>query len=93
MNTMIDFAHAHPFFLVGALWVYSAAVGAMDAPTATSKPFYRWFFKFNNTVAANLARAFTTKVENSPNFLPAVDLHNNRQVGPNLIGDTPNEPK
>ena len=72
----MNFIHAHPFVLVGSWWVFSAAVGAMPAPSAGSSAFYEWAYKFLNTIAANIARAYSTKVENSPNFLPAVDLHN-----------------
>jgi len=33
--------------------------------------FYLWCFKFSNTLAGNLTRAFASKIENSANFLPA----------------------
>ena len=33
--------------------------------------FYLWFFKFANTIGANLARAYSTAVEGSPNFAAA----------------------
>lgn len=79
----MNFIHAHPFVLVGSWWVFSAAVGAMPAPSKEpgkeSSAFYQWLYMFLNTIAANIARAYSTKVENSPNFLPAVDLHNEAQ--------------
>ena len=50
----------------------SAAIGSMPAPTATSNPFYLWMFRFLNTMAANVTRAFSTKVEKSPNFQDAI---------------------
>jgi hypothetical protein len=50
----------------------SAAIGSMPAPTATSSQFYLWAFRFLNTMASNLTRAFNTKVERSPNFADAV---------------------
>lgn len=78
----MNFIHAHPFALVFSWWVFSAATGALPAPTAKSSPFYQWMFKFLNTIAANIARAYNTSVENSPNFLPAVDLHLNKQTAP-----------
>lgn len=77
----MDFFHAHPFALVLSWWVFSAAVGSLPAPTKDSSRFYQWFYPFANTLGANLARAFNTKVENSPNFLPAVDLHNEANGG------------
>lgn len=76
----MDFIHAHPFVLVLSWWVFSAATGSLPAPTAQSSPFYQWAFKFLNTLAANIARAYGTRVENSPNFLPAVDLHLSKQA-------------
>ncbi len=82
MDSLLNFFHAHPFFLVGAWWLYSAATGALPAPTAKSSPFYQWAYQFLNTIAANLMRAFNSKVENSPNFLPAVDLHVASQRNP-----------
>ena len=78
----MNFIHAHPFALVFSWWVFSAATGALPAPTTQSSPFYQWSFKFLNTIAANIARAYNTSVENSPNFLPAVDLHLSKQAGP-----------
>lgn len=78
----MNFIHAHPFALVLSWWVFSAATGSLPAPTAQSSPFYQWMFKFLNTIAANIARAYNTSVENSPNFLPAVDLHISKQAGP-----------
>lgn len=75
--------HWHPSFYetykiaiwIGGYWVVSAAISALPAPTAQSKPFYQWFFKFANTIGANLARAYSTQIEKSPNFADAVDLH------------------
>ena len=53
-------------------YVWSAFIGALDAPTAQSGPWYRFFFKFANGIAGNLSRANNTAVEASPNFKPAV---------------------
>lgn len=55
-------------------YVVSAAISAMPSPTAQSKPFYVWLFKFANTLAANLSRAYSTAVERSPNFEDAAKL-------------------
>lgn len=73
---MTQFIKVHPFALLAAWWIYSAAIGALPAPNANSSAFYQWAFKFTNTIAANIARAYSTKVEASPNFLAAVDIHN-----------------
>jgi len=47
-------------------------VGGMPAPTATSGVAYKWAFASLNSFAGNLARAFSTKIEKSPNFQDAV---------------------
>lgn len=67
MNTLLHSEVAHFVLYIAA----SSAIGAMPAPTATSHMFYQWLFKFLNTFAGNLTRAFGTKVESSPNFIPA----------------------
>ena len=40
----------------GALWVFSAAVSAMNPP-ATMAGFYGWLYRFTHLLAANLDRA------------------------------------
>lgn len=54
----------NPYFwgAVAVYWVFSAAVGSLEAPTEKSSGFYRWAFKFLNTLAANVARAFSSKI-------------------------------
>lgn len=65
--------HYHPAIVaLICYYVVSAAIGAMPAPTKDSKPFYVWLFRFANTLGANLARAYSTMVEKSPNFDAAV---------------------
>lgn len=83
----MNFFYQHPFVLPVVMMVYSAAIGALPAPTAQSKPFYRWFFSFSNTLAANFVRAFGPKVENSPNFLAAVNIHNQQKTNGGSQGD------
>lgn len=48
------------FFWIGAgaLWLFSAAVSAMDAPRAEDGRFYGWLYRFTHLLAANLDRAF-----------------------------------
>jgi len=80
---------AYHFFLQtepGHFLIYmicSAAIGSMPAPTSQSHMFYLWAFKFLNTLAANVTRAFATKIEASPNFEPAVNVQRT------LVGQEP----
>jgi hypothetical protein len=53
-------------------YVWSAFIGALPAPTSTSSTMYNFWFKFLNLLAANIARASSTHVENSPNWTAAV---------------------
>jgi len=75
--TFIQFIQAHPtvFTLVG-YYVAISFVGSLPAPQATSSMFYQFVFKFVNTLAGNLARAYASKVESSPNFQAAVNIQN-----------------
>ena len=41
----------------GALWVFSAAVSAMDPPKTGDSRFYGWLYRFTHLLAANLDRA------------------------------------
>lgn len=57
----MNFLHsgsAMQFFCTGAgaLWVFSAAVSAMNPPT-TKAGFYGWLYRFTHLLAANLDRA------------------------------------
>lgn len=56
-----------------AQWTWNSFIGALPAPTATSSPKYKFWFKFLNLFAANLERAKGPKVEESPNFQDAVN--------------------
>jgi hypothetical protein len=64
------------FFLY---FVFSNAVSTMPAPTANSGFFQVWVFRFSNAIASNLSRAFSTKVESSPNFQAAVNVQTTQQ--------------
>ena len=59
-----------------AYYVAISFVGSLPAPQATSSMFYQFTFKFINTLAGNLARAYSSKVESSPNFAAAVNIQN-----------------
>lgn len=41
----------------GALWVFSAAVSAMEPPKNGDGRFYGWLYRFTHLLAANLDRA------------------------------------
>jgi hypothetical protein len=41
----------------GALWLFSAAVSAMDQPQSKDSRFYGWLYRFTHLLAANLDRA------------------------------------
>lgn len=75
--TVVSFIQAHPtmFTLVG-YYVAISFVGSLPAPQASSSMFYQFVFKFVNTLAGNLARAYSAKVEASPNFAAAVNIQN-----------------
>ena len=54
--------HQETLLVLGSFWVFSAAIGSMPAPDANSGKGYRWFYGFANTLAANVTRAFATKL-------------------------------
>lgn len=71
----------------GHFTLYMAAIaiiGGMPAPTATSGIAYRWAFASLNSFGMNFARAFSSKVEKSPNFDAAVALQNGAPPSPTL---------
>ena len=41
----------------GVLWIFSAAVSAMDPPGTKDSRFYGWLYRFTHLLAANLDRA------------------------------------
>ncbi|MGH8863084.1 MAG: hypothetical protein ACREVZ_00305 [Burkholderiales bacterium] len=63
MKTLWNLIQAYPTIsaLVG-YYVLSAAIGSLPAPQPTAGLFYQWFFKFSNTLAGNLTRAFSSKL-------------------------------
>jgi len=73
-NTIVTFVTAHQVLvtlMAGYLW--SSFISALPSPQATSSMFYTFMFKFLNVLAANIARAQNSSVENSPNFQAAVN--------------------
>jgi hypothetical protein len=90
MQTLIDLFMQHQVIgtaAFGAIW--NAFVGSLDAPTKDSGPFYKFAFKFCNTVAFNFQRASSTSIENSPNFKDAVE----RYLAAQAQGETVLPPK
>lgn len=65
-------AHSTISSLVG-YYIAISFTGSLPAPTARSSMFYQFVFKFVNTLAGNLTRAYASKVEASPNFQDAVN--------------------
>ena len=82
MNTINSILQNHIWAIVGTFitqYVWSAFISALPAPTAASSGMYQFWFKFLNYLAANISRAKSTAVEQSPNFQDAVQKVN----GPN----------
>ena len=73
MHNIFDFILSYPTTstLVG-YYIASAAIGSLPAPTPASGVFYQWFFKFSNTLAGNLTRAFSSKL-GTTNSAPAAE--------------------
>jgi len=71
MAGLIAFIKLHPTtFALGGYYLMSAAVGSLPMPDANSHVFYKWFFTFSNTLAANVTRAFATKLPGAPTPKP-----------------------
>ncbi|TCK71975.1 hypothetical protein [Acidipila rosea] len=53
----------HNFWVgAAALWVFSAAVSAMNAPNMQSSQFYGWLYRFTHLLAANLDKFFGPRI-------------------------------
>jgi hypothetical protein len=77
MNSIIQFLGQHQIGVTVVLtWMansgFTILVTSLPAPTAQSSSSYQFWFKLLNNLAANLSRAKSTAVENSPNFNAAV---------------------
>jgi hypothetical protein len=63
MTGLITFIKLHPTaFVLGLYYFVSAFVGSLPMPGADSSMFYRFFFQFANTLAANVMRAYSSKL-------------------------------
>ena len=57
MNTIWQFIVAHQTVVtMVSYYVFAAFVGALPMPDNTSGKFYKFFFAFINTIAANISR-------------------------------------
>lgn len=66
LHSIAVFLQAHPTTsALVSYYVLSAAIGSLPAPGGASGLFYQWFFKFSNTLAGNLTRAFSAKLGNA----------------------------
>jgi hypothetical protein len=81
LQTIANFVLAHQ--TIAALLAYyfsSAFLGSLEAPDATSSKLYRFLFTFANTFAANLVRAFATKLPSG-----AVNTAQNAAIEPPTV--------
>jgi hypothetical protein len=62
VTSLTVYLQAHPFVMLAVYYVFSAAISSMPAPSANSGNTYQWLYKFGNTLAGNLFRAFGTKL-------------------------------
>lgn len=55
---MFPMEGSHFYFQgLATLWIFSAAVSAMQAPGSNSSRGYQWLYRFTHLLAANLDRA------------------------------------
>lgn len=92
MNTVVTFFTAHQVLVtLAAGYLWSSFISALPAPQAASSTIYVFFFKFLNVLAANIARAQSTAVENSPNFQAAVNAMPGPVNKPVVIVEAPKD--
>ena len=73
LSSIWNYIGSHGWTVLLSYVIYNAFVGSLKAPTATSSQAYISVFAILNAIAANFGR-ISPKVENSPNFQPAVNL-------------------
>ncbi len=65
---MQEILHTHPAIMaIVAYWIYSAIVGGMPAPTASSSAGYTWAYNSFHILAGNLNAAVAARY---PQVLP-----------------------
>lgn len=80
-----------------AIWFFNnvatTLVGEMAAPGANATESYKYWFRVLNRLVGNKQRANSTSIENSPNFLPAVEKllaqHGLQLPAPSQAADAP----
>ena len=93
MSQFWDFVAAHPTSsTLVAYYIGISFTGSLPAPTAQSGMFYKFIFSFVNTLAGNLTRAYSTKIESSPNFQSAVNALPGPVNKPVVIVEAPTKP-
>jgi hypothetical protein len=60
----------------GVLWIFSAAVSAMDPPETRDSRFYGWLYRFTHLLAANLDRALGPKSVGPMPEQPEINIPN-----------------
>lgn len=89
MNTIWQFLNDHQVLCTLAVgYTWSAFISALPAPQASSSSLYKFWFSFFNVLAANIARASSTKVEGSPNFQAAVNNMPGPENKPVIVVET-----
>ena len=68
MTNLIAYLQSHSLIVLGAYYVFSAAISAMPSPNPDSGNGYKWLYQFGNTLAGNLSRAFATKLPIVPSL-------------------------
>lgn len=58
------------WMLVGAYWMFNAAVGAMPEPKANGSLGYQFLYKFAHTLAGNVTTAFGSKIPGNTTLKP-----------------------
>lgn len=69
MDAMGIIPSSNTLIIVGAYYVFSAAVSSLPVPKATSSPYYEWLYKFANTLSANV-----TALRGKAAFEPKPDM-------------------
>lgn len=85
MNAILTFISQHQIATTAIVtWLansgFTIFATSLPAPTAQSSPSYQFWFKLLNNLAANLSRAKSAAVENSPNFIAAAQKVNGQAM-------------
>ena len=85
---MLKFVQDHWVQIVAiatSLWTavnysFNRIANSLPAPTAGATDRYIWWFKFVNNMAGNYERAKSTRIEDSPNFIPAAEAYMQKRL-------------